>query len=181
MHEKKDVVAPGEERDTALGGLIRQLREQRQLSVKKLASLAGVSRKTIDNVEQGQNISVLVLKRLLRPLGVDAITLRVRGAHEVHVAEGLAPADVRAVSDAINQARLLLQSVAGRIAHSAVASAPAPAADRAERLIASFSDFVRSVDDPDALEQLQESMTSLYEVQRRSTRRRVASRQRRTR
>lgn len=169
-----------DEKDTALGELLRGLREQRKLSVKKLAALSGVSRKTIDNTEAGQNISVLVLKKLLRPLGVEEITLRIKGAHEVRVTEGLVQSDLQAISDAVSRATVLLQSVTRRIDEAAATSASDDVSDRAEHLIASFSAFVRTVDDPDALEQLQASVITLYGGGRRTARRRATPRQRRS-
>jgi transcriptional regulator with XRE-family HTH domain len=167
-----------DEKDTALGELLRGLREQRKLSVKRLAALSGVSRKTIDNTEAGQNISVLVLKRLLRPLGVEEITLRVDGAHEVRVTEGLAQADVRAISEAVRKASTLLQQATRRIEECAAKKAPDDVRTRAEHLIASFSAFVRSVDDARALEKVQASVTNLYGRGRRPVPRRNASHQR---
>jgi transcriptional regulator with XRE-family HTH domain len=166
-----------EEKDTELAELLLELRQARGLSVKRLAALSGVSRKTIDNAEAGLNISVFVLKRLLRPLGVEEITLRVQGAHAAGAAEGLAQADARAIFDAVRKASALLQTATQRLD----GSARRPAGDvshRAERLIASFSTFVRGVDDAGELDRLQDSVTSLCAAERRAPRKRAASRRR---
>ena len=170
-----------DENDTALGGLLRGLREQRRLSVKKFATLSGVSRKMIVNAESGSNVSVLVLKRMLRPLGVKTITLQLDGPANVELVEGLVGADVRAIADAVNKATALLQSVSRRIEQRS--DGPAPDDDmseRAEHLIASFSAFVRSVDDVDDLERLQETVTTLSGGGRRAPRHRASSRRRRS-
>jgi transcriptional regulator with XRE-family HTH domain len=167
------------DQDTALGELLRELREARSLSVKRLAALAGVSRRTIDNTEAGRNISVLVLKKLLRPLGVQEITLRVDGAHGVRMTEGLSPADVLSISDAVLKASRLLESVRTRIARGAAKEATLPVTERAEHLIASFSEFVRGVDDAETLERLQDSVATLYGTKRGAQRKRTVARQRR--
>jgi len=53
-----------------IAALIREERERRKLTQNALAQSADVSRRYLVRVENGANVSVLLLIRILRPLGL---------------------------------------------------------------------------------------------------------------
>ena len=159
-----------QETDAALGDLLRDLRTQRGLSVKRLATLAGVARKTIDNAEAGLNVSVVVLKKLLGALGVEEVTIRVAGPHAARVADAVPPPLLSGLVDQIRRGSQMVSSAAGQL-HELTSGEQAQTKliVQAETLIKSFTAFVRSVEDADQLTTLEQSVTSLYAPQAKRT------------
>jgi transcriptional regulator with XRE-family HTH domain len=139
--------------DVALGSLLRDLRVSRDLSVKRLAKLSGVARKTIDNAEHGLNVSVAVLRKLLLALDVVEITFRVDGDHSVRRSGGFS-------SEVIEGIAADLRAAAARL--DALHVDPKPDLDgQAERLIHRFTSLVRNVADPEQLAVLSDSVETL--------------------
>jgi transcriptional regulator with XRE-family HTH domain len=140
--------------DPELGKLLRDLRGSRNLSVKKLARVAGVARKTIDNAEDGLNISLGVLRKLLAALGVEELTFRVDGRHTARASDAIPPE--------------VLQEIAAEIRLSAgklekLVAPPALPNAQAERLINTYASLVRSVaGDPQQLAELEHGIETLY-------------------
>lgn len=157
--------------DPALGRLLRDLRNGRGLSVKKLAKLAGVARKTIDNAEAGMNISVSVLKKILIALGIDEFTFRVRGRHVATAGDHVSLEALREVASEIRRTAVRLDQL---VTPPAKASPNA----QAERLVNSYTTLIRSVaGDPDQLAYLEHGLETLSA----STNTRVPAPARRTR
>jgi len=60
----------------ALGSLVRDLREARELSLTALASAAGVAKQAVANLEKGEVVpSLVTLAQLADALGVDLLEL----------------------------------------------------------------------------------------------------------
>jgi transcriptional regulator with XRE-family HTH domain len=153
--------------DTELGELLRDLRVRRGYSVKKLARLAGVARKTIDNAERGLNISVLVLKRLLRALGADSLTISVSAMPTAHTVR-LTP---EAVAGVLLEMRDALAVASGAVERLESMNSgyliDDDLAREAEDLIKDFSTFVHSVDSPEQLALLRQTVNGVVAPNRR--------------
>lgn len=92
---------PQTERDPLFAAQLRKARETRNLTQTGLERLAGVSRKHISDAEQGANISLAVLTKLMRALGMREITV----GGDLTIRTAGAEADVmRVVADQIDRA-----------------------------------------------------------------------------
>lgn len=176
--------------DEHFGITLQRARERRQLSQKKLAPLAGVSRRTLSLAESGSNIEVLTLRKLMRTLGITEIDIGEPGERlTVRVSNVQATNDPAALLQFA--ARIEEQAMAAReiatdvrafatsgVGKSALKDTPASEDGRIARgadLIGQFTDLVLALaDDPAKLASLRKEVgTVLKRNQPKPPRRRA--------
>ena len=160
------------EAENRFGDELREARMKHGLTIYKLAKISGVSRRHIVTAESGGNISILILTKLTRVLGLSEITvsdgLRVRfgGASQSVAPESLRSVldDVeRSVAHAQNAARTL-QAMTPRVGKSIHVDTPRDDEinERAAALIGDFTEHVRrSLRDPRKLAEIGEAVSGL--------------------
>lgn len=151
-----------QETDRSLGEMLRGWRMARNLSVKRLAKLAGVSRRTIDNAEAGENISVAVLRKLMRALEIRSVTISVDDASSAAPSEAFTPRTAASLTAAVRKATAILHEVEGTLGRWSPRQGSSDLDVVAESLITSFAQYVRGLDDPQELATVEESVASLY-------------------
>jgi transcriptional regulator with XRE-family HTH domain len=157
------------------GDTIRIERERQLLSQKRLATMAGVSRRHLASAERGANISIDVLRKLARALGMTQIDVGEGLAVTVPGGKTLA-AVIAPFADGIEQnARASLQLArelrgvtkpwVGKSAPSDTPEAGHVSAE-AQHLVELVSEFARNVQtltDPDQVRSLERRVSDLLD------------------
>jgi transcriptional regulator with XRE-family HTH domain len=123
---------PRTERDPLRAAQLKKAREARNLTQTGLERLAGVSRKHISDAEQGVNISLAVLTKLMRALGMREIT--VAGDLSVRAAGGADSDLMLEVADQIERAADDVVVTLSGLATFIRGQQPAESADDAAKL-----------------------------------------------
>jgi transcriptional regulator with XRE-family HTH domain len=158
------------------GDTIRIERERQLLSQKKLAVLAGVSRRHLASAERGANISIDVLRKLARALGITCVN--VGEGLTLTVPEGktlgalLAPF-AAGIEQSARASLQLARELRGLSKPRLPQSAPGDIADggpvsvEAAHLVEQVFEFVRNVQsltDPEEVRRLERRMSDLLDT-----------------
>ena len=149
-----------------------ELRARRQLlglSIKKLSKLSGVSRRWIACAEQGSNITVDVLGKLMQTMNMTVITI----CTGITAEAGLAAPRTAELSETvaeITRISELAQHAAQRIKSFTVALGKSVQKDTPENegftekatdLVTRFTEHVRSLSDPGKLQKVEEAVSGI--------------------
>jgi transcriptional regulator with XRE-family HTH domain len=138
-------------------------------SVKKLSKLSGVSRRWITCAEEGSNITIEVLRKLMETMRMTVITI----APGITGQAGLPNIDTSSLAQAveeINRSAQLSGQAAERIKSFAVGVGKSVPKDtpldegvneRASSLVARFTEHVRSLGDPGKLQKVEEAVSGI--------------------
>lgn len=149
-----------------------ELRARRLLlgySVKKLSKLSGVSRRWITCAEQGSNITVEVLTKLMRTMNMSVITICPGITGEAGLAAPGTTELAEAVAE-ITRSTVLSQQAVERIKSFIVGVGKSVPKDtpenegfteRAAELVTHFTEHVRSLSDPDKLQKVEEAVSGV--------------------
>jgi len=139
------------------------------LSIKKLSKLSGVSRRWIACAEQGSNITIDVLARLMQTMRMTVITVSPgitgqAGLEKIDISS-LAEAveEVTRSSDLSRQAGERIKSFIVGVGKSVPNDTPQDERvnERASDLVAHFTEYVRSLSDPDKLQKVEEAVSGI--------------------
>ena len=149
---------------------LQEARLRRGLSINKLAKLSRISRRHITTAEKGLNISIDVLKKLMRALGLTEITidagLSLRGAQNPPSAE-----EILEIADRLQQCSAIAQEVTEkllsfrtRVGKSTPNDSPADenVIARASALVGEFTSHVRTLQDTRQIATVTEGMRELF-------------------
>jgi len=155
------------EDDLVLGGILCEARIRADLSKKRAAQEAGVSRRHLSDAEKGKNISVAILRKLLLRYGI-AITLDGKSTNA-----SITPVDGRvgaALAKIDEQASEIRRTIASLEAAAGVATHELN--DRASSLITSFANHLSGLSEND-LCKVEQSLAELVSpgVRPRTTKR----------
>jgi transcriptional regulator with XRE-family HTH domain len=152
---------------------LQRCRLARGLSIKKLAKQSAVSRRHINSAERGLNISIDVLKKLMRALGMTDIDvgdgISIRAESPLNVAE------IRDVLLELQRSAELTQSVTAtirsferRVGKSIRNDTPDEdgVVAKASALIGAFTAHVRSLRDPAELANVEKGISGLLSTGR---------------
>ncbi|HXA18188.1 MAG TPA: helix-turn-helix domain-containing protein [Thermoanaerobaculia bacterium] len=149
-----------------------ELRARRLLlgySVKKLSKLAGVSRRWISCAEQGSNITVDVLAKLMRTMNMTVITICPGITGEAGLAAPGTTELAEAVAE-ITRSTGLSQQAVERIKSFIVGVGKSVPKDtpesegfteRATALVTHFTEHVHSLSDPDKLQKVEDAVSGI--------------------
>ncbi len=148
-----------------------ELRARRLLlgySVKKLAKLSGVSRRWITCAEEGSNITIEVLRKLMQTMRMTVITIfpgltAEAGLADTGIAELAAAVEEITGSAALaRQAGERIKSFALGVGKSVPKDTPENEGfnERAAALVTHFTEHVRSLSDPDNLQKVEKAVSS---------------------
>lgn len=149
----------------------QELRARRLLlgfSVKKLAKLSGVSRRWITCAEEGSNITIDVLRKLMQTMKMTVITIYPGITAEAGLAD-TGVTELAAAVDEITRSAGLAHQAAERIRTFTLGvgkSVPKDTPDderfneRAATLVTHFTEHVRSLSDPDKLQKVEKAVSS---------------------
>ena len=158
----------------AYGLELQRSRLARGLSIKKFAKLSGVSRRHINSAERGLNISIDVLKKLMRALGMTEID--VGDGISIRAESPLSASEIRDVLLDLHRSAELTQSVAAkirsferRVGKSIRNDTPDDedgVVAKASALISAFTAHVRSLRDPAELANVEKGISGLLSARR---------------
>jgi len=149
-----------------------ELRARRLLlgySVKKLAKMSGVSRRWITCAEEGSNITIDVLRKLMQTMNMTVITI----CPGITGQAGLSKIDTHALAEAVEeitrgtglsqQAAERIKSFIAGVGKSVPKDTPENEGftERATDLVTRFTEHVRSVSDPDKLQKVEEAVSGV--------------------
>ena len=149
-----------------------ELRARRLLlgySVKRLSKLSGVSRRWITCAEDGSNITIDVLRKLMQTMNMTVITI----CPGITGQAGLANIDTHALAEAVDeitrstglsqQAVERLKSFIVGVGKSVPKDTPENEGftERATDLVTRFTEQVRSLSDPDKLQKVEEAVSGV--------------------
>lgn len=153
-----------------------ELRARRLLlgySVKKLAKLSGISRRWITCAEEGSNITIDVLRKLMQTMKMTVITIYPGITAEAGLAD-TGVAELAEAVDEITRSTALSRQAAERIRSFTLGvgkSVPKDTPDderfneRAATLVTHFTEHVRSLSDPDKLQKVEKAVSSFLRPQ----------------
>jgi transcriptional regulator with XRE-family HTH domain len=153
-----------------------ELRARRLLlgySVKKLAKLSGISRRWITCSEEGSNITIEVLRKLMQTMKMTVITIYPGITAEAGLAN-TGVAELAEAVDEITRSAVLSRQAAERIRSFTLGvgkSVPKDTPDderfneRAATLVTHFTEHVRSLSDPDKLQKVEKAVSSFLRPQ----------------
>ncbi|SRR5258706_2973655 len=136
------------------------------LSIKKLAKLSAVSRRWTTCAEEGSNITIDVLTKLMQTMDMTVITI----CPGITTAAGLADRDISSLAEAVEEITRSLElalRVADRIKSFILGVGKSVQKDtpesegfneRAARLVTHFTEHVRSLSDTDKLQKVEEAV-----------------------
>jgi transcriptional regulator with XRE-family HTH domain len=170
-----------------------ELRARRLLlgySVKKMSKLSGVSRRWITCAEQGSNITVDVLTKLMRTMNMSVITICPGITGEAGLAAPGTAELAEAVAE-ITRSTGLSQQAVERIKSFIVGVGKSVPKDtpesegfneRAARLVTHFTEHVRSLSDTDKLQKVEEAVSGILrpEAEAQGTARALRGRRRKS-
>ncbi len=149
-----------------------ELRARRLLlgySVKKLSKLSGVSRRWISCAEQGSNVTVDVLMKLMQTMRMTVITI----CPGITGQAGLANIDTHSLAEAVDEitrSTVLSQQAGERIKSFIVGVGKSVQKDtpenegfteRATDLVTHFTEHVHSLSDPDKLQKVEDAVSGI--------------------
>jgi len=139
------------------------------LSIKKLSNLSGLSRRWVTCAEQGSNITIDVLTRLMQTMNISVITI-CPGLKAEAGLTARGTAELAEAVDEITRSTALAQHAAERIKSLAVGAGRSVSKgtpqdqgvnERASSLLTRFTEHVRSLSDPDKLQKIEEAVSSV--------------------
>lgn len=164
------------EEQNTYGMQLQNSRLARGLSIKKLSKLSGVSRRHINSAERGLNISIDVLKKLMRSLGMtqidvgEGVSVQARtDLTSFEIADVLH--DLQRSAELARSATAKIQSFEQRVGKSVRKDSPEDedgVVAKASALIGEFTAHVRSLRDPAKLASVEKGMSGLFATERRS-------------
>jgi len=143
------------------------------LSVKKLSKLSGVSRRWITCAEEGSNITVEVLRKLMQTMDMTVITI----CPGITAGAGRADRDVSSLAAAVEEITRSIElalRAADRIKSFTLGVGKSVPKDtpqdegvneRAAALVTHFTEHVRSLSDPDKLQKVEKAVSSFLRPQ----------------
>jgi len=162
------------EEQSTYGMQLQSTRLARGLSIKKLAKESGVSRRHVTSAERGLNISIDVLKRLMRALGMTHIDIA--EGMSVRAAVNVTPNDVADVLLDLARSVALTQSITSkirsfeqRVGKSVRNDSPEDedaVVAKASILISEFTAHVRSLRNPAELANVEKGLSGLFSAER---------------
>jgi predicted transcriptional regulator len=168
LHRRRGGIVPDRQRNI-YGVQLQEARIRRALSINRLAKLSGVSRRHITSAEKGLNISIDVLKRLMRALGLTEITID--SGFTVRSANPLSSAEIEEVVSHLTKSAALtqvaterLRSFGARVGNSVPNDSPADedVVAKAAALVGEFTSHVRALGDTKQLSTVKEGMKELF-------------------
>jgi transcriptional regulator with XRE-family HTH domain len=140
-----------------LGAALTALKEARGMTASRLARLSGISRRHVVLALQGGNISMTVLKAIMRALQADTIDL---GDLTIHGREpGIHPTMLITAAEQIERSVAMAAGVAASLrTYAQPTGASALMNVKAAALIRDFTSYVQTVTDPERLSDLQNSI-----------------------
>lgn len=176
------------EEQNTYGAQLQESRVARGLSIKKLSRQSGVSRRHITSAERGLNISIDVLRKLMRALGMTRIDIG--GGISAEAESAVTTADIRDVLLDLQRSVELTQAVTSkvrsfeqRVGKSVRNNTPLDEHDvvaKASALIGEFTAHVRSLHDSSELAKVEKGMSGLFSTAARTNATASPRRRRRT-
>jgi transcriptional regulator with XRE-family HTH domain len=155
--------------ENSFGLELKARRELLELSVKRLAKLSGVSRRWIVCAEDGSNITIDVLRKLMQAMKMTGITI----SPGLTINAGLVAQDTASLALAvedITRSTELAQQAANRIRTFTLGVGKSVTNDtpndegfngRAAALVTHFAQHVRSLSDPAKLQKVERAVSNL--------------------
>jgi transcriptional regulator with XRE-family HTH domain len=154
--------------ENTFGLQLNARRELLGLSIKRLAKLSGISRRWIVCAEQGSNITIDVLRKLMQAMKMTIINIgqgmTIDAGPTIHDTASLAEA-----VDDITRSVQLAQQAADRIRTFTLGVGKSVPKDtpeeerfneRAAALVTHFAEHVRSLSDPDKLQKVEKAVSA---------------------
>src|ERR1051326_5630458 len=130
-----------------LGAALKALTEARGVSQARLARIAGVSRRHVSVALAGGNITISILKKLMRALRAESIPIGELSAVSGELA-GVDAAVLVAVADQLDHGIGTISAAATRRMYSKPAAPPTSVNAKAAALVCDFAARVHQINDP---------------------------------
>jgi transcriptional regulator with XRE-family HTH domain len=131
-----------------LGAALKALKEARGVSQARLARIAGVSRRHVSVALAGGNITISILKKLMRALRAESIPIGDLTAVSGEL-DGVDAAVLVAVADQLDQGLETISAAATSLRmYSTPAAAPSSVNAKAAALVCDFAARVHQISDP---------------------------------
>jgi len=158
-----------------LGAALRALKEKRGLTQARLARIAGLSRRHVALALAGGNITISVLKKLMRALQAEFIDIGQVEKVNTHLTN-VNPAVLLAIAEQIEQGMTIAAGAAATLrtyAHPTGLSAPVHA--KAAALVRDFTTHVHSITDTARLSAIERAMSDALHAEDPALRRTIGA------